>query len=199
VSLHGAEWVLAVERAYVSAATSKRRVMVADGHADRTRALAAIGAVASHYLAVASPRSLGLVVDADTLEAGALSLEAHRTWFAPIDIRCHRSDPATTNTVEGANTVIDGARATTLAEALACDIVCIHVPIAIPNWSIRRATHINVLAQMSLPDELASVAAISREVPGLGALAAGFVDGRQLDEITVFLAGDAAIALEALA
>ena len=30
------------------------------------------------------------------------------------------------------------------------------------------------------------------------ALAAGFVDGRQLDEITVLLAGDAAIAIAAL-
>jgi hypothetical protein len=37
------------------------------------------------------------------------------------------------------------------------------------------------------------------EAPGLGRLAAGLVDGRQLDEITVFVAGDAAIALHALA
>lgn len=184
------DWVLAVERAYVTAATSKRRDTVVEHSAVRARALAAIGAVASHYLAVGTPRSLGLIVDAHTLELGALSLEAHRTWFAPTDVRCNASTDSAPP--------IEGARATTLAEALACDIVCIHVPIAIERWSVRRGTHINVLAQIPLPDELASVASISREVPDLGALAAGFVDGRQLDEITIFIAGDAAIALEAL-
>jgi hypothetical protein len=176
-----AEWVLAVERAYVSAATSKRRVTVAEDEAQRPR-----GAVASHYLAVGTPRSFGLVVDATTLEAGALSLAAHRAWFAPIDLRCAGGD-------------IAGMRATSVAEALACDIVCIHVPIAIPNWSVRRGTHLNVLTAMELPEELSKLAAISRETPGLGELAAGFVDGRQLDEITIFVAGDASIALAALA
>ena len=185
------EWVLAVERAYVGAATSRSApVAAAADDARRARALAAMGAVASHYLAVGTPRSLGLVVDPTTIGAGALSLEAHRTWFAPIDVRCHATRP-------GAN--VDGTRATSLAEALACDIVCIHASIAIPDASIRRGTHVNVLAALELPAELASVAAISREVPDLGALAAGFVDGRQLDEITVFVAGDAAIAIAALA
>lgn len=178
-----AEWVLAVERAYVSAATTKRTATVTD---DRylAKALAAIGAVASHYLAVGTPRSMGLVVDAITRDDGELSIQAHRTWFAPTDLRC-------------AGAPIAGARETTLAEALACDIVCIHAPIGIPHGAIRRGTHINVLAKMDLPEEL--VATISRETPDLGALAAGFVDGRQLDEITIFVAGDAAIALEALA
>ncbi len=175
------EWVLAVERAYVAAATRKQPVARVEG--DRDRALAAIGAVASHYLAVGTPRSFGLVVDASTAAAGALSLDAHRTWFAPVDLRCHGG-------------AVEGTRAVPLAEALACDIVCIHAPVTI--GAVRRGTHINVLAPMELPAELASVAQISREDPDLGAMAAGFVDGRQLDEITVFLAGDAAIALAAI-
>ncbi len=181
-----AEWVHAVERAYVAAATSKGAIGAGDGERDRAKALAAIGAVASHYLAVGTPRSMGLVVDAATRDDGELSVLAHRTWFQPTDIRC-------------AGAMIATARTATLAEALACDIVCIHTPIEIPRGAIRRGTHVNVLAPMSLPDELASVAAISREVPDLGAMAAGFVDGRQLDEITIFIAGDVAIALAALA
>ena len=47
-------------------------------------------------------------------------------------------------------------------------------------------------------DELAKVASITHEHPGLGALAAGLVDGRQLDELTLFVIGDSAIALGAL-
>ena len=39
---------------------------------------------------------------------------------------------------------------------------------------------------------------IDRESPGLAELAAGLVDGRQLDEITVFVIGDAEIALGAV-
>jgi hypothetical protein len=195
-----AEWVLEVERAYVTAATNARRrapmigarstpTTSIEDDSTRAKALAAIGAVASHYLAVGTPRSLGIVVDAATVGAGALSLEAHRTWFAPVDLRCHGM----------ADSIVEGTRATSLAEALACDIVCIHVPITIASTSVRRGTHLNVLVEMELPAELASVAVISREVPDLGALAAGFVDGRQLDEITVLLAGDAAIAIAALA
>lgn len=184
-----AEWVLAVERAYVAAATSKRHVTAHDD-GDRARALAAMGAVASHYLAVGTPRTMGLVIDDATRDAGALSIEAHRTWFKPSDIRCAL--------VHGASTLIDGTRPTTLAEALACDIVCIHTAIELDARALRRGTHVNVLAQLALSDELAQIAVVSRELPDLGAMAAGFVDGRQLDEITIFVAGDAAIALEAL-
>ena len=142
-----AEWVLAVERAYVSAATTKRVTATAGSERDRAKALAAIGAVASHYLAVGSPRSMGLVVDAMTRDDGELSITAHRTWFSPTDIRC-------------AGAAIAGARETTLAEALACDIVCIHVPTAIPTGSIRRGTHLNVLATMALPDEQVEARAV---------------------------------------
>jgi hypothetical protein len=182
-----AEWVHHVERAYVAAATKRTIVdRSAADDAKRAKALAAIGAVASHYLAVGTPRSLGLVVDAASAAAGALSLEAHRTWFAPTDVRCHGE-------------TIEGARGTSLAEALACDIVCVHATLFLDSRAFRRGTHINVLsADVIVGDELEKIADITREQPGLGQLAAGFVDGRQLDEITVFVAGDAAIAIAAL-
>lgn len=182
-----ADWVLAVERAYVAAATSVRAVAAAAGHrGDRDRAIAAMGAVASHYLAVGTPRTLGLVVDEAAREAGALSIEAHRTWFSPSDIRA-------------SGVAVSGARDVSLKEALACDIVCIHARVFLDSRDIRRGTHLNVLTRAAtIGDELEKIADITHEVPGLGQLAAGFVDGRQLDEITIFVAGDAAIAIAAL-
>lgn len=165
-----ADWVLEIERGYVAAATGGTREPVAD----RARALAAAGAIASHYLAVGTPRSFGLVADAATVDAAALSLEAHRTWFAPRDVR---------------STVAAGpGRVVELAEALACDIVCIHVPLALGPAQLRRGTHVNALAAVALDPELASIAIMTHEQPGLGELAAGLVDGRQLDEITIFIA-----------
>lgn len=167
-----ADWVLAVERAYVAAATG----------GERDRALAALGAVASRYLAVGTPRTLGTIVKtvADAPLA-QLSVEAHATWFAPREIRhivLDRGDPH--------------------ASALACDIVCIHAPMTVRARDLRRGTHVNALAQVMLDPELKRLATIVHEIPGLGQLAAGIVDGRQLDEITVFIAGDAAIALGAV-
>lgn len=187
-----AEWVLATERAYVAAATGG--IVPTGGTADRLpRARAALGAVASRYLAVGTPRSLGLIVDGQTTtEEAALSLFAHRTWFQPSDLRC-----AGPGAAELARAI--GGRETTAAEALACDIVCLHAPIVLDPVQLRRGTHVNVLASATLSDELARVAAITHETPGLAALAAGLVDGRQLDEITVFVIGDAQIALAAVA
>lgn len=185
-----ADWVLAVERAYVAAATRPASVPAAAAAPD-PRALAAIGAVASRYLAVGTPRTLGLIVaSAAQLPAAELSLEAHRTWFAPRELRCAALD--------GTPLTAFGAPAST-ADALASDIVCIHAPLALAAAMLRRGTHVNALAPCTLDADLAALAAVTREIPGLGELAAGLVDGRQLDEITVFQAGDAAIAAHALA
>lgn len=189
------DWVLAVERAYVAEATRpagwRRPTQPPILKPDLPRALAAIGAVASRYLAVGTPRTFGVVIATpDQLPQAQLSIEAHRTWFAPREIRC---------------AVIDGSKVTelgaaaTLADALAADIVCIHVPLPLKAAKLRRGTHVNALAACTLDDDLAKLGMIVPEVPGLGNLAAGLVDGRQLDEITVFLAGDAAVALHALA
>jgi hypothetical protein len=120
-------WVEVVEAAYVAAAVGQTSPRVANG--DLARARAAAGAVASRYLAVGAPRSFGLIGDA---RDAALSLEAHRTWFAPRDIRC-------------AGALIDGGRVTSVDEAPASDIVCIHVPIALVASQPRRGTHVNLL------------------------------------------------------
>jgi len=169
------DWVLAIERAYVAAATGGAVAATADV----AHARAAVGAIASHYLAVGTPRSFGLVADATTAADAALSLEAHRTWFAPRDVRA---------TIDGLGRVVS------LAEALACDIVCIHVPMTLAASQLRRGTHVNALAEVALDPELVELATVVHEDPGLGALAAGLVDGRQLDELTVFVAGDLRIA-----
>jgi hypothetical protein len=190
-----ADWVLAVERAYVAEATRpagwKRPTQPPILRPDLPRALAAIGAVASRYLAVGTPRTLGIVIATpDQLPHAQLSIEAHRTWFAPREIRC---------------AVIDGSKISelgvpaTVADALAADIVCVLVPMSLKANKLRRGTHVNALAACTLDDDLAKLATVVPEVPGLGNLAAGHVDGRQLDEITVFVAGNAAVALHALA
>lgn len=177
------DWVHAAERAYVAAATGGERstqAVVADA-----RARAASGAIASHYLAVGTPRSLSLIGGDDAVH----SLVAHRAWFQPPDIRC----------TSGSVAAAVGGRVVPLAEALTADIVCIHTPMTLAASQLRRGTHVNALALVELDEELQKLATVVDEQQGLPAMAAGLVDGRQLDEITVFLAGDAAIAAAALA
>ncbi len=186
------DWVFAVERAYVAEATlpANRRQPTQPPikHPDLPRALAAIGAVASRYLAVGTPRTMGLIIASPEQVAHAqLSVDAHKTWFSPRELRCA--------TVDGSHVAAFGTPAT-ITDALACDIVCIHVPIGLDASKLRRGTHLNALAPCTLDEDL--VADVTQEVPGLGELAAGLIDGRQLDEITVFQAGDAHIALRAL-
>jgi hypothetical protein len=185
------DWVFAVERAYVAAATrgnpKRGNPSELDDPKNLPRARAAIGAVASRYLAVGTPRTLGLVAEPATFEEAALSVTAHRTWFSPREIRCAESVLA-----HGTGGVL-----ATLDEVLACDIVCVHSPIAIRAGQLRRGTHVNVLATATLDDDLRRLAMVTSEA-GLGALAAGLVDGRQLDELTVFFLDDAQIALGAL-
>ncbi len=186
-----AEWVLAAERAYVAQATGGT-VPTGGDDAQLPMARAAAGAVASRYLAVGTPRSLGLVVgDPATVDQAALSLFAHRTWFQPTDVRC-----AGTGAEELAGSI--GGRATSLTEVLACDIVCVHAPLALEAGTLRRGTHLNLLAPCTLSPELSQLATVTTEEPGLAELAAGLVDGRQLDEITVFVLGSARIALAAV-
>jgi len=190
------ERVLAVEAAY--AAVGTRRPIVAAEASDRSEPLARAiaSAVASRYLAVGTPRSIGLVFDVGPeIDEAILALEAHRTWFAPTDIRCARSVP-------GAEELADriAGRAVTVAEALAADIVCVigcYAPV--PAAAIRRGTHINVHGpRWCIQPDLLEIAVAFDEAEGLPKLAAGLVDGRQLDEITVFFGDGASTALAAL-
>lgn len=157
------EWVLAAERAYVAAATGGPHVRAATAHD-----VAAAGAVASRFLAVGTPRSFGIIGD------DALSLEAHRTWFTPRDVRCTSPEVA----------AAVGGRVVSIDEALVADIVCVHCVLEVSAAQLRRGTHLNALAAVTLDPEL--VVAAYDEVRDLPALAAGLVDGRQGDEITVF-------------
>src|SRR5690606_32566628 len=111
-----------------------------------------------------------------------------RTWFSPGDVRC----------TSGSVAAAVGGRIVPLAEALAADIVCIHVAMPLAAAQLRRGTHVNALAAVELDAELRALATVVDEPRGLPALAAGLVDGRQLDELTVFVAGDAASAAAAL-
>jgi hypothetical protein len=154
-------WVLDAERYYVALAMKQ----LAELALDPVHRLAATGAVASRYLAVGTPRSLSVIGD------GPLSIEAHRTWFSPTDLRSTIGLP--------------GTRTVPLAEALTADIVCIHEPLAIPQGALRRGTHVNALAKVTLPADL--VAQRYDEARDLPALAAGLIDGRTLDEITILI------------
>jgi ornithine cyclodeaminase/alanine dehydrogenase-like protein (mu-crystallin family) len=176
-----ADWVLAAERAYVAAATGG--APASPTAASPAHAFAAAGAVSSHHLAVGSPRSFGILFAAGDEAAAALSLTAHRTWFAPRDVRCATS----TGTADALAATLAG-RATSLDEALACDIVCVHThDLRIAPHQLRRGTHLIVPTADLLEPDLLALAAVTHHAD-LPALAAGFVDGRQLDEITIFIA-----------
>jgi hypothetical protein len=207
-----ADWVLAAEGAYVAAAVGRAAaaalagaepadalaphvLMRSDWLADlaapdrRTQAIAAAGAVASRYLAVGTPRSFGIVIDGVAEVAGAaLSLVAHRTWFAPRDVRCASIAPGATGAAELA--AATGGRTVSLDEALACDIVNVYsARVRIAPTQLRRGTHVNAITADVLDPELLTLATVVPEA-GLPALAAGLVDGRQLDELTIFVISD---------
>ena len=182
-------WVLAVEAAYVAAAT-KPIAPASDGN--DTRAFAAAAAVASRFLAIGTPHSIGLVGGTDGERAA--HLDAHATWFAPREIRVAGGSLPTHATA--------AVRHATIAEALACDIVCVLAHDgAIARTSIRSGTQLNLAPGIAIDDALRTFAIV---VPESGApmtlarIAAGFDDGRQLDEITVFVAQDLGVAKTAL-
>lgn len=212
------DWVHAAERAYVAAAVQVRPPAAAldvrspDSPARlvrspdapepaaiaHARALAAAGAIASHYLAVGTPRSFGILIDdASQVDAAALSLAAHRAWFKPRDIRCASSAPDASGAE--ALAAATGGRVVSIDEALACDIANVYgASIAITPAQLRRGTHVNAISIDRIDPELAQLATLVHEA-GLPALAAGLVDGRQLDELTIFVVDGAPIALAALA
>jgi hypothetical protein len=197
------DWVLVAERAYVAAGVDLSRapaagaVLAVPGAASaelQARAVAAAAAVASRFLAVGAPRSFGIIIDVATqVDAAALGLAAHRTWFDPRDVRC-----AAVATGAEALAAATGGRVVSIDEALACDIVDIHAAhVRVAPARLRRGTHVNAEWSGVLDDELRALAIVFREAE-LPALAAGLVDGRRLDEITIFAIDGAPTALAAL-
>jgi ornithine cyclodeaminase/alanine dehydrogenase-like protein (mu-crystallin family) len=180
----------AVERAYVARGVGVAALASA-ARGDEGRAYACLGAVASRYLAVGSPRTIG-VITTDPASVGPC-LDAHAVWFKPREVRSY---------VATAATLATAARPPKLADALGSDIVCVLGPLLVTARDLRRGTHVNLLGHGAIDAELARLATVVDELTGpftLGELAAGLKDGRQLDELTVFRAGDAGPARAALA
>jgi ornithine cyclodeaminase/alanine dehydrogenase-like protein (mu-crystallin family) len=159
--------IAAVERALVDHAAGRRgeRIPYASGGALWDLAAATCGAIASRFLAVGTPRTMGLVGDG---ELAARCLDAHAHWFAPQEIR-------------------RGTAADPRA-ACAADIVCVCDDAAVidPTW-LRNGTHVNLL-RGSL-DRARLPRAVVADMTALAAMVAGRIDGRQLDELTLFAPG----------
>jgi hypothetical protein len=144
-------------------------------------AIAAAFATAARFLAVGTPRSIGFVGGG---ELAPVVLAAHRVWFAPRELRCAGFAGETI-----------GGRDVTIEEACACDIVCVLEPaVRVEASWIRRGTHVALTEVDSLDREVVSSAKLVGDEPLDGAwgtlseVAAGVKDGRELDEITVYVA-----------
>jgi alanine dehydrogenase len=155
-------------------------------------ALAARAAIAAKFLAVGTPRTLGLV---GCGELAPLIVEAQRAYAAPRELRVFEALP-----VEAARVADEvGGRVGSLAEACACDIVVARGPVSVRREWVRGGTLVTALddgvvldpallaAAQVYGDPPPESAARVRVTATLAAVAAGLVDGRVLDEITVCL------------
>jgi hypothetical protein len=80
-------------------------------------------------------------------------------------------------------------------QALACDIVNVYsTRVRITPAQLRRGTHVNAVSAGVFDPELLALPTFVHEA-GLPALAAGLVDGRELDELTVFAIHGALVAI----
>ena len=156
------------------------------GHGRGTdEALAGRAALGAKFLAVGTPRTLGLVA---TGALAAKMLAAQTAYAGPRELRIFEDDPAAAAALALALARNPpSARATSLREACACDIVVAAGPITIRREWIRNGTLVTALdhAVVLEPDLLA--AAVVYDEAKLAAVAAGLIDGRTLDEITILL------------
>ena len=146
---------------------------------------AGLAAVAAKFLAVGTPRTMGLVGVGDWTPA---VVAAQRAYAMPRELRVFDRDPDLA--ARGA-AAIDG-RVVSLAAACACDIVVVRGPVTIERAWIRGGTLLTALtADVVVDPELIAVACVYTvgarpelaDRPSLGAVAAGLIDGRTLDEI----------------
>lgn len=191
-----AGWVWSVEGGLVALAMGKGAVpeappLTADQHA------AALATIAAKFLAVGTPRSLGLV---GAGERAALLVAAQATYAAPRELRVYEEDGARAAALAASlATPALATRAVPLPVACAADIVVVAAPVALERAWIRAGTLVTVLAPGA---QLAPALLAAAQVyvvgdrpppPGLrvhatlAAVAAGLVDGRTLDEITILL------------
>lgn len=188
-------WAVHVEETYIAITLGRplpapRTDAELDRELREAIAAACACAVAARFLAVGKPRSLGVV--ADDPRRAALLLLAHRVWHAPVDVRWAGAASS------AAEVLALGGRVVSAAEAITADIVCVDAALPLGVQSVRRGSHLNLLAEgADAEDELARRAECFGETlegapiktATLGDLAAGLRDGRQLDEITILFAG----------
>lgn len=153
--------------------------------ADALAALAAgaAAAVASKHLAVAAPRSLGLVGCNDT---GRQLARAHQAVFGALELHLADADPAAAARLAAEL----GGREASAEDAAACDIVCLAAanPAVQAAW-IADGAHVNAAAE---PDAALLARAVvvadrpSTGRPSLAQVVAGESAGRVGAEITLF-------------
>ena len=183
-------WLDAVEAELVARALGRPApagpaLTAAQAHAGRA-------AVAAKFLAVGTPRTLGL---AGTGDLAPLVVAAQRAYAAPRELRVFEANP-----VVAARVASDvRGRVVSLAEACACDIVVAAGGVSVRREWIRGGTLVTVLDDdVAIDPALLAAAQVYGErapagvpslrlVASLGAVAAGLVDGRALDEIIVSL------------
>ncbi len=187
-------WAVHVEETYIALTLGRpppppRADATFDRELREGIAAACACAVAARFLAVGKPRSLGVV--AGDPRRAALLLLAHRVWHAPVDVRWAGGAAA-------AAVLALGGRVVSTAEAITADIACVDAATPLGVQSVRRGSHLNLLAAGAEAEaELARRAECFGETlegapiktATLGDLAAGLRDGRQLDEITILFAG----------
>lgn len=184
-------WLDAVEAELVARALG--RALSAPAVLTREQALAGRAAVAAKFLAVGTPRTLGL---AGCSDLAPLVVAAQRAYAAPRELRVF--EPVPVEAARVANNV--GGRVVSLAEACACDIVVAAGGVSVRREWIRGGTLVTVLDEnVALDPALLAAAQVYGErapagavpslrlVASLGAVASGLVDGRTLDEIIVLL------------
>lgn len=199
-------WLPAVERAYVDAATRRQSgtTLSVAGVSEEVDILAraAAAAVAARYLAIGTPRTLGLIGSGPRADGalGKACVETHALWNAAREVRC-----ADSRGTAAAQALADacGGQVASVDRALACDIVCLIEDIPLSDANLRSGTHISLLTGTRPRAATGLVTITAYETPDqgspwLGQLAAGLVDGRQRDEITLFVVGPASIAASAL-
>jgi len=182
------DWLTIVEAGLVARALGQMPpptgAPLAPGEARAARA-----AIAAKFLAVGTPRTLGL---AGCGELAPLVVAAQRAYAAPRELRVFEALP-----VEAARVADEvNGRVVSLAEACACDIVVACGTISVRREWVRNGTLVTALDDtVALDPVLLAAAAVygSAAAPGvrltasLEAVAAGLVDGRVLDEITICL------------
>lgn len=197
-------WLEAVEAELVARAMGRADASAGTAAAALTDAHRGAGlcGVAAKFLAVGTPRTFALV------GAGARAREllaAQTAYAAPREVRVH--EPAAADDAAAAAIAASlasptvSARAVTLAQACASDIVVIAAPVTVPRALVRAGTLVTVLdrgatidpallaaAHVYTIDDRATAPDGVRVHATLAAVTAGLVDGRTLDEITLLLA-----------